>query len=91
MQINPDPGVLVRPVEEWTMIIDAIKKANPDVIKLRDTDHEYRTDDRDITGWKGERINKSIDGLPYNIDQDVDLITDLLNFYFNMFNKEQRQ
>lgn len=83
MQVNPDPSVLIRPVEEWTIIIDAIQEKQPDIIKLRKTGHKFRTDRRNIVEWKGEHIGKSIDGLPYNIEKDAELIEDLLDFYFN--------
>jgi len=72
---------LYHSIMEWIMIIDTIIKYRPNIIEIRETDHEYRTDTRDIVRFKGKLVRKSVDGLPYNIEQDAELIKDLLECY----------
>jgi len=84
MSVSPDRTKLIRPTEEWSKIISFLRTTVPDMITLQSTDHEYRTDDRVITSWRGHPVNKSVDGLPHNIDTDRQLIVEMLSVYYQL-------
>jgi hypothetical protein len=84
MSVSPDRSKLIRPVEEWSKIISFLRTTVPNMIELHSTDHEYRTDDRQIVKWRGRPINKSVDGLPHNTEDDRQLIVEMLSVYYQL-------
>jgi hypothetical protein len=89
--VNQDRNNIFRPVEEWTVITDAIFNHNPKAISFRDTDHEYRTDSRDITSYGGRRMDLPIDclGVKENAEINKKLLQDMLNYYFRIKDGER--
>lgn len=76
-------------VEQWTHIIDKIFAHNPRIIQLRSTDHEFRTDDRNIESFgRFKKISLPIDSLPYNLDQKESkkVVDALLKYYWKYCN-----
>ncbi len=78
---RPDLSKLKRTVKQWAHIITVLTQFYPNEIVTRDTDHEFRTDDRDIIKWHGKKVWMSVDGLPYNIERDKKFIIWALSAY----------
>jgi hypothetical protein len=72
---------LVRSTEQWTRIIDMILDKRPGFLKVESTDHEYRTDDRNILAVGRQRGHWSVDGLAHNIEKDAAILRKLLETY----------
>lgn len=89
MKVDPDVSKLERSTEEWSHIVSALQMHAPHMIQTRSTDHEYRTDDRDIIMWKGRKVWYSIDGLAHNIDHDKVFLQELLYNYFEVMSKSK--
>jgi hypothetical protein len=91
--VNPDRAVVERPLSEWTKIVNTISKEAPWVIRLRSTDHEFRTDDRNIEFFNGKKCHHSIESLPYNLEkpEHVAFCKDLLKCYFAIVDKKTSQ
>jgi hypothetical protein len=89
--VNPDRNDICRDVEEWTVIVDTIAKYNPKAIRFRDTDHEDRIDSRDIIAYGGRRMDLPIDclGVPENQKNNKKLLQDILNYYFQIVDKQR--
>jgi len=70
----------------WTNIVNALRKARPELLKLRDTDHEHRVDTRDIIEWKGEKVWVSVGSLAHeNINEELLRVKkELLEEYNNL-------
>jgi len=64
----------MKDIEEWTIIINTLLDEYPGEIEVRETDHEYRVDDREITMWDGNQARISVDSLCYNNDQNKPFI-----------------
>jgi hypothetical protein len=84
MKVNPDVSVLERTTEEWAHIVSVLQQKAPHLIQTRSTDHEYRTDDRDIVIWKGKKVWYPIDSLAHNVEQDKIFLQELLYNYFEV-------
>ncbi len=52
-----------RTLKQWTRIINTILEKRPGFLKVRDTDHEFRDDTRDIEEIGGSKIHLSVDSL----------------------------
>jgi hypothetical protein len=88
--VNPDRAVVERPLLEWIKIVNTISKEAPWAIRLRSTDHEYRSDDRDIEFFNGKKCHHSVDSLPYNLEdrEHVTFLKDILACYFAIVDKK---
>lgn len=64
-------------VRDWARVIDALEERG--LVETRATDHEYRSDDRDIVSIGGKKLRwpKSVDGLPYNDDPECAVLLKL--------------
>ena len=64
-------------VEGWTKIVNVLVEKG--LITVRCTDHEYRSEDRDITHIMGKPVKGwlTVDGLPYNEDPEREVLMKL--------------
>jgi hypothetical protein len=72
---------LSRTTEQWIGIINTILEKKPHLISVESTDHEFRTDDRNIIAFYGTKCHVPIDSLAHNIAKDHKLLTKLLEVY----------
>jgi len=84
MSVSPDRNKLVRPAAEWSKIISVLTQNVPVMISVRNTDHEYRTDDRDITSWRGKAMMIPVDSLAHNVETDAPFLRELLSVYYQL-------
>jgi len=70
-----------RSMSDWIRIVNTIRDLRPGFLELESTDHEYRTDDRNITSINGTKVHLPVDSLPYNVDKDWKLLKKLLDCY----------
>jgi hypothetical protein len=70
----------------WTNVVNTLRKFRPELLKLRDTDHQYRVDTRDIIEWKGEKVWVPVGSLAHpNIDDEfIRVKKELLEEYNNL-------
>jgi hypothetical protein len=56
----------------------------PGRVEMEDTDHKFRTDTREVIAIDGHELwpPRSVDGLPYNLHMDEQVIRTLLDIYF---------
>lgn len=89
--VNSDRTLLERDIDEWTEIINTIEREMPMVIRTRETDHEYREDDRNIEYFDYKKVNISVDSLPYNLEQPKhrEFIKKLLECYFFIIDEKR--
>ncbi len=86
MAVAEDTSKYKRTMTEWISIVNRIKDMRPGFLKLVDTDHEYRTDTRNITKINGKKVHLPVDSLPYNVEKDWKLLKQLLDCYDSIIN-----
>jgi hypothetical protein len=73
-----------RTMEEWIKIVDTILEKKPGFLRMRYTDHEFRTDERDIVSLDGKTVILPVDSLPYNVEKDWKHLKKMLDCYANI-------
>lgn len=70
--------------KQWSEVISWLARNHPTLIKIRTTDHEYRTDETDIIQWRGRPVQISVDSLAHDNPQDTAIKKDMLECYKNL-------
>jgi hypothetical protein len=79
-----EKGNCSRSTTQWIAIINTILEKRPGFLRVEDTDHEYRTDSRNVTAIAGKNVHLPIDSLAYNVDKDWRHLKKLLECYDNI-------
>jgi len=76
--------------QQWIEVVNTLSRQRPDLIKTRDTDHEYRTDDRDIIEWNGQKIWIPVDSLAHDNEQNNHIRSEMLKCYQELKNHNNK-
>jgi hypothetical protein len=65
-----DKTQYIRSTEQWIKIVNTLLEKCPGFLSVQDTDHENRTDTRNITSIGGKSVCLPVDSLAYNVEMD---------------------